>query len=1038
MSVNAGTVAAVLSLDVSNFSDGINSAKAMMRTFKSDATSVGQKMDAVGKNITGWGKSLTYTVTAAAMAAATLATRTYANFEDAMLQVKAISGAAEEEYAALTEAAKEAGASTRFTAAEAANALNYMAMAGWKTQDMLSGMEGIMNLAAASGSDLATTSDIVTDALTAMGYTASDAGRLADVMAAASANANTNVALMGYTFKYAASIAGTLGYSMEDLAVATGLMGSASIKGEMAGTQLRAGMLRMIDPTDEVAAVMEKYGLSITNADGTMKSLMEVMQMYRERLGGLAQAEKAQAAAALFGMEASSGWLAIINASQEDFDNLTQAIYDSEGAAASMASTMESGLAGSTRALKSAAEGLMIEFGENLAPIFQDVADMLTDITRGFTSLDESTQTAILRAAAIAAAVGPVLIVGGKLISMLTAIATPAGAATAALVALTAAVVALRDADYAANAAAIMKDFRRNISEDLVGDVQAGLNIDTSGAETALSTAKSQLAEKAAEIYAAIQAALTDGQPDTPDVVNALTQTVQGWVKDALAKVDEWEQQQKEKLDKTDADYNAKVAEIESKAQACRDALTATEAETVAYIQSMAGKSTEYVQQHAGEIDALLEKMQEALAQLGLDKQTLEEAGAAAFATAKSGASKDAATYGMAASWVDTDRERRLAEAEAQGAADMEALRQAYAAGTISKEEYSQQEWGIQTGLGMERNQIQNMYETRMSEIFQGAIKAYEGPGGAGELAGTYAQIWMRDQVQAALEGMLSSGSIDTGSMPSFLQEYLKSALYSDDLSGWDSAEASPAEIANMKAYITDYIEDLETQIQKGMENNTDSEGLGIIQTILDSEAGSALNIDTSTMEGVISAACGDVGQAAKTGMIGGMQDTDGTLADAGTEMAETPVKATKDALESHSPSRVYFRIGQDMVRGMIGGVSSMQGALVAKMRAMAAAAANAARSALDIHSPSGVFRDIGRYVGKGFALGIDDEQMRAEEAIRALTDAKGAGETVNNYGAPSYSISVQGASIRSEEEARSLLREALKYTTARRRGYGL
>lgn len=1034
MSVNAGTVAAVLSLDVSNFSDGINSAKAMMRTFKSDATSVSQKMDAVGKNITGWGKSLTYTVTAAAMAAATLATRTYANFEDAMLQVKAISGAAEEEYVALTEAAKEAGASTRFTAAEAANALNYMAMAGWKTQDMLNGMDGILNLAAASGSDLATTSDIVTDALTAMGYAASDAGRLADVMAAASANANTNVALMGYTFKYAASIAGTLGYSMEDLAVATGLMGSASIKGEMAGTQLRAGMLRMIDPTDEVAAVMEKYGLSITNADGTMKSLMEVMQMYRERLGGLAQAEKAQAAAALFGMEASSGWLAIIDASQESFDKLTQAIYNSEGAAASIAGIKESGLAGSTRALKSAAEGLMIEFGENLAPIFQEVADMLTDITRGFTRLDESTQTAILRAAAIAAAVGPVLIVGGKLISMLTAIATPAGAATAALVALTAAVVALRDADYAANAAAIMKDFRRNISEDLVGDVQAGLNIDTSGAETALSTAKSQLAEKAAEIYAAIQAALTDGQPDTPDVTNALTQMVKDYIKEANDEIDEWVRNQKEKLDKTDTDYNAKVAEIEAKAQACRDALTATEAEAVAYIQSMAGKSTEYVQQHDGEIDAMIAKTQEALAILELDRQTLTEAGEAAFTTAKSGASTDAATYGMAASWADADRERRLAEAEAQGAADMEALRQAYAAGAISKEEYSEQEWGIQTGLGMVRNQIQNLYETRMSEIFQGAIKAYEGPGGAGELAGTYAQIWMRDQVQAALEGFEKSGTL--GDIPNFLVQALTNELNvsPEDLEG----QFSGMDALKVDGFLRGYINMLQVQIREGMENNKDSNGLGIIQTILDSEAGSALNIDTSTMEGVISAACGDVGQAAKTGMIGGMQDTDGTLADAGTEMAETPVKATKDALEEHSPSKVYFRIGQDMVRGMIGGVSSMQGALVAKMRAMAAAAANAARNALDIHSPSGVFRDIGRYVGKGFALGIDDEQMRAEEAIRTLTDAKGAGETVNNYGAPSYSISVQGASIRSEEEARSLLREALKYTTARRRGYGL
>ena len=247
-------------------------------------------------------------------------------FDSSMSQVAAVSGATADEIELLRDKAKEMGSTTKFTASEAADAFNYMSMAGWKTEDMLSGINGVLNLAAASGSDLATTSDIVTDALTAMGYSAKDAGRLADVMAAASSNANTNVEMMGQTFKYAAPIVGTLGYSMEDTAVAIGLMANAGIKADQAGTALRSVLTRLSAPPKECATEMEKLGLSMTDSEGKMKSLDQIMIDLRKAFSNLSETEQTAAAKHLAGAEAMSGLLAIVNAAPEDYNKLTDAV----------------------------------------------------------------------------------------------------------------------------------------------------------------------------------------------------------------------------------------------------------------------------------------------------------------------------------------------------------------------------------------------------------------------------------------------------------------------------------------------------------------------------------------------------------------------------------------------------------------------------------------------------------------------------------------------------------------------------------------
>lgn len=305
-------------------------------------------------------------------------------FDDSMAKVGAVSGATGTELEKLRQKAEEMGSTTKFTASEAAEAFNYMAMAGWKTEDMLGGIDGILNLAAASGADLATTSDIVTDALTAMGYAAKDAGRLADVMAAASSNANTNVELMGMTFQYAAPIVGALGYSMEDTAVAIGLMANAGIKGEKSGTALRSILTRLSAPPSECANAMEELGISITDSGGKMKSLDTVMQDLRAAFANLSETEQTAAAKHIAGAEAMSGLLAIVNAAPEDFNKLTEAVAGAEGAAASMAGTMLDTVGGDMTVLKSQIEGVQLtiykEFEPTLRKAVQNVQKWLSKV----------------------------------------------------------------------------------------------------------------------------------------------------------------------------------------------------------------------------------------------------------------------------------------------------------------------------------------------------------------------------------------------------------------------------------------------------------------------------------------------------------------------------------------------------------------------------------------------------------------------------------------------------------------------------------
>ncbi len=356
-------------------------------------------------------------LTAPILGVAAVSFKMAADFDDGMRKVQAVSGATGEELEKLRDLALEMGKSTRFGATESAAAMNYMGQAGWNTQQIMTGLPGVLALAAASGEDLAMVSDIVTDGLTGFKLAAEDSGRFADVLAKAAAASNTNVAMMGETFKYVSPVAGALGFSIEDTAVAIGLMANAGIKGSQAGTALRAMISRMVKPVGESAKAMKELGLSVTDADGKMKPMNQLVTELREKFAQLTPAQQAQMAASIAGQEAMSGMLALVTASDADFAKLTEQINNSAGAAQEMADTMEGGAGGGLRKMQKALTNAAITLGDAFAPMVDKVVALVTRLANWFSDLSDETKETFLQVTLLVAGLGAVFKVTGLLIS---------------------------------------------------------------------------------------------------------------------------------------------------------------------------------------------------------------------------------------------------------------------------------------------------------------------------------------------------------------------------------------------------------------------------------------------------------------------------------------------------------------------------------------------------------------------------------------------------------------------------------------------
>ena len=374
----------------------------------------GKQIERSGKAIAGVGTNLTKTFTAPIAGIGVASVKLATDFEKGMSTVQSISGATGTDLEMLSKKAKEMGLKTKYSASESAEAFKYMAMAGWKAGEMADGIEGVMYLAGATGEDLAGTSDIVTDALTAFGMQAKDTNKFVDVLAQTANKSNTSVSMLGESFKYVAPVAGALKFNAQDVSTALGLMANSGIKASSAGTALRSLFTRMAKPTKESQTAMDALGISLTDSKGNMKSLDTIMRETRKSFAGLTESQKAQYAAALAGKTGMSGLLAIVNSADSDFNELSTAIYNSDGACKKMYDTANNNLSGQLTILKSTIEGIGISFGERLLPYIKQGTEFIQRLADKFNSLTKAQQDTIIKVGLIAAAVGPAIFLFGR------------------------------------------------------------------------------------------------------------------------------------------------------------------------------------------------------------------------------------------------------------------------------------------------------------------------------------------------------------------------------------------------------------------------------------------------------------------------------------------------------------------------------------------------------------------------------------------------------------------------------------------------
>ena len=428
MAVDVGSATGYLDLDISGFLANLRTAQSEAdNVSKNMATKVGNNITGIGKSMTSVGSTLTKSVTVPLLGIGTAGLKVASDFDSAMSGVKAISGATGEEFDALRAKAIELGGSTAFSANEVAEAMTEMAKAGWDSQQILDGMGGVLDAAAASGENLGTVSTIVADAITGFGIAAKESTRVADLLTQAANSGTIGINDLGESFKYIAPVAGSMGLSIEDVTTALSAMSMSGIKGSQAGTSLRGVLTRMVKPTDKVAAAMDQLGIVLTNSDGTFKSLDQILSEMRGSFSGLTDEQKTYYAATLAGQEGMSGLLSLLNMSQEEYDEIAASMDNAGGVAKETAEVMRDNLSADVEELGGSLESLAITLAEHIIPHLRTFVQWLTELVGKFTDLDPETQKTILKFAGIAAAIGPVILVIGKLVTAVGSVVTAFG-----------------------------------------------------------------------------------------------------------------------------------------------------------------------------------------------------------------------------------------------------------------------------------------------------------------------------------------------------------------------------------------------------------------------------------------------------------------------------------------------------------------------------------------------------------------------------------------------------------------------------------
>lgn len=436
MSINVGTAEAYLNLNYNGFTQGIQTATQQLNTFMDNTQSSGDRIEALGGVLSSVGSTLSKTVTPGIMAISAASVNAAASFESSMSNVQALSGATGEELERLSETAKKFGATTQFSASECSDAFGYMALAGWNTEQMISGLPGVLDLAAASSMQLSEASDILTDYISAFSLTAGDATHVADLMAYAQANSNTSTQQLADAFKNCAANANAYGYSMEETTGLLAAFADQGLKSGEAGTALNAIMRDMVNSMKDGAIKIGDTNVAITDASGNFLSFADIVNGVQSATDGMSESQRATALSATFTADSMKGMNLALAAGSDKIAKFTNELYNCDGAANDMAKTMQDNLKGKITQLKSALEGAGIAIGEKLIPALTDIVKGITNTVSSFNKLDEGTQKSIVKFGLIAAAAGPVISVIGKLVTGIGALVNIFSAASGAVVAM--------------------------------------------------------------------------------------------------------------------------------------------------------------------------------------------------------------------------------------------------------------------------------------------------------------------------------------------------------------------------------------------------------------------------------------------------------------------------------------------------------------------------------------------------------------------------------------------------------------------------
>lgn len=422
-SISAGTIMAYMDLDMSSFNSAIDMAGEQLSGFASGG--VAGALGSIGAAAETAGRALTLGVTAPLMTAAGAAIQTGMQFDASMSNVYGLMSSlnlSQDQMDALRDTAREMGATTKFSASEAADAMGYMALAGWDDAQVIAGIPGVLSLAAAANMDLAKASDIVTDTMTPFGIAAERAGEAADVFAYAQANSNTTVETLGEAMKYAAPTADAFGMTLQDTAAAMGVLANAGIKGSQGGTTLNAMLRDMKNNAKNGAIAIGKTKVALTNADGSYRSYAAIIRDIDKATSSMTASQRDAALGAIFGDESLKGILATLKQGPDALDAMTEGMYACGGAAEDMAATMGDNLKGDLAILESGAQDMAIALSDWLMPAARGVVQGITDMIGKFNALDDGTKNTIFRIGAMAAAVGPLLLNGGKVLTLLSGV----------------------------------------------------------------------------------------------------------------------------------------------------------------------------------------------------------------------------------------------------------------------------------------------------------------------------------------------------------------------------------------------------------------------------------------------------------------------------------------------------------------------------------------------------------------------------------------------------------------------------------------